>query len=414
MNALFHRRAVDGNPKQALFSWAQFLFWMAMSSTSFMVVVLQENGYTGTQIGLMMSLISAMGIFSQTMWGVVSDKIGSLRKTLMLLMLLGCVAFGLTGLVGHVQVFPGFILALILLPLCTFTYSPQSALLDTWIIDTANHEGGISYSRIRTWGSLGYAIVTFAVTWVADQTSARMTMLAYPVFALMLILLCSRIGEAEHRAKPARVRFRDMPFGKLFKNYYYMTYLPFIVLINTPFSLAGNYLSYLLQDVGASINGVGSLAGLRAIFEIPALMLCPLLFRRFNRATALVLCATLHLIAQIGYCFAPNMAVIYLFQAIGGLAGGLMIGTGVSYIYQVAPKDLIATAQTFSGALSSAGAIVFSALGGRLLDLLGVRPLFAIAACLLVFNILYFVTTHLIGRRVLHIPFPEDEHADAA
>jgi len=406
--------AAGHNPKQLLFSGTQLLFWMASTVNSFTVVILQENNYSGTQIGLMMALINTMGILSQTMWGVVSDKIGSQRKMLMLLVSLASIAYCLGGLFGHIQVFPGFILALLMLPICTFTYAPQSALLDTWIIDTANHERGISYSRIRIWGSIGYAVVTFGVTWLAEQTSARMTMLAYPTFGLLLLLLCTRIPDAAHTTARPRVRFRDMPFGKLFKNYYYITALPFLILGNTPYTFSGNYLSYLLQEVGMSINHVGLLAGLRATFEVPALLLCPLLIRRFKRPAVLVLSVACYCVTQIGYFFATNIATVVFFQIIGGFACGVSIGTAVSYIYQVADKALVATAQTFYGALSSAVAIVFSALAGMLLDRFGVRMLFIMVAGVLVFNILYFLTTQFIGRRVLHIPFPEDEHTDAA
>ncbi len=416
-NIFSHHRsiaAVTTNPKQAKFAACQALFWMAMTTTSFFVVFFQENNYSGTEIGIVLALVNVVSIVSQTFWGVISDRLGSIRKTLMLVMGISCLTFTTLALLGHSVLFPGFILGLILVPCCTMFYAPQSALLDTWIIDTANHEGGISYSKIRLWGSIGYAVVIFAMARIADLASARIVLLAYPIFAVMLIVLILRIGETTEKSGRVRVRFRDMPFKELFKNYYYITYIPFTILIHSQFSLSGSYLSYLLKDVGASINGVGTLAGLRAVFEVPALMLCPYIIRKFGRPASLMFASALHLISQTGYHFAGSLPVILCFQAIGGFAGGLLIGCGVSYIYQVSTKELIATAQTFAGAMSSLCAVFFSMLGGRLLDVYGIRTLFVIAASLQAFAIVYFLATLAIGKKVLKIPFPEDEHTEAA
>lgn len=396
------------NPKHAMFSGAEFFFWMVMSVPSYYVVFLQGNGYSGTQVGLIMALISATGILSQPVWGMISDKIGSVKKTFSLLLVIASIVFTAAAFLGNIRLSPGIILGVMMLPLAAFFYAPLNPLLDTWIVDTANREPNISYSKIRLWGSIGYSIVTFAMVSVAAHFSASYTFLVFPLFTIPLLGICSRLQDNKAETK-TRVRMRDLHPGQLMRNYYFVFFLLFNMVINCPFSLSGNFLPSLLSSVGGSANQVGILYSVRALFEIPALLLSYKLYRRFNRPMALILATSLHMLTQFIYPNCSNVAMVVATQFIGGFAGGLAIGTACSYIYQLTPPHLAATAQTLGGALNSAAAILFNILGGRLFDAFGLRTLFYITGGLLLMGILVFLCSYLLGRKVFKLPFPDPE-----
>lgn len=396
------------NPKHAMFSGSEFFFWMVMAVPSYYVVFLQNNGYNGTQVGLIMALISATSILSQPFWGLISDKIGSVKKTFSLLLVIASIVLTSTVFLGSARLSPGLILGVFLLPLAAFFYAPLNPLLDTWIVDTANREPNISYSKIRLWGSIGYAIVTFSMVTVASRFSANYTFLVFPLFTIPLLAICSRLEDNKAQAK-TRVRMRDLHPGQLLRNYYFVFFLLFNMVINSPFSFSGNFLPSLLSSVGGSSNQIGLLNGARALFEIPALLVSYKLYRRFNRPMVLALAAGIHMLTQLLYPNCPNLLTVVIVQFAGGFAGGLAIGTACSYIYQLTPPHLAATAQTLGGALNSLAAIFFNILGGRLFDAFGIRTLFYINAALLFAGATVLIGSYLVGRKILKIPFPDPE-----
>ena len=58
------------------------IFWFAWSFGVYQTVYLQSVGFSASSIGMLNAISSAVGIFSVTFWGMVSDRIGSLKKVL--------------------------------------------------------------------------------------------------------------------------------------------------------------------------------------------------------------------------------------------------------------------------------------------------------------------------------------------
>ena len=75
------------------------IFWFSWSFGSYQTIYLQEVGFTASQLGLLNALTSILSIASVSFWGMVSDRIGSLRKVLITVLVGGVGLFALIPLI---------------------------------------------------------------------------------------------------------------------------------------------------------------------------------------------------------------------------------------------------------------------------------------------------------------------------
>ena len=82
--------------KQALnLTGVNGIFWFAWAFGCYQTVYLQSVGFTASKLGVLNALSSAVAIASVSFWGMVSDRIGSLRKVLITVLLGGAALYAL-------------------------------------------------------------------------------------------------------------------------------------------------------------------------------------------------------------------------------------------------------------------------------------------------------------------------------
>lgn len=68
-------------------------FLAAMAVGNYQTVYLQSIGFPATDFGLLNAIACAVAIFAMTFWGTVSDRIGSVRKIVILTLTARAAAF---------------------------------------------------------------------------------------------------------------------------------------------------------------------------------------------------------------------------------------------------------------------------------------------------------------------------------
>ena len=69
----------------------------------------------------------------------------------------------------------------------------------------------------------------------------------------------------------------------------------------------------------------------------------------------------------------------------------MFIGTSLNYVYEISPDDAKASAQAFFASTSQIAAILGNITGGWILDMVGGRMFYMVAAGLFVISIVMFV-----------------------
>ena len=393
-------RFVKGSPeREALkLTGVQAFFWIAWAVGSYQTIYLKGQGFSASSIGLVSALMSAVAIAAMTFWGMVSDKIGSVRRVNVILLAVGFGAFAaiplLAGLPGASLLFMLFI------PLSNFFKGPTTIFLDNLTVRNCS-EWSLNYGVIRSGGSVAYAIVSLAVAANIDRIGVGNTFWLSALLMIIpavLILMC-----AEPRGKRKMQNDagpQKLPVGLLFRSPRYMAFLVFTVVFYVAVNFEGTFLPYYLDEMGIGSTRYGVLLAFRAFMEVPLLLGLTRLRRRFRMSNLIMVAAGLMALE----CLLFGMGVRSLVSAVlvcllFGLGNGLYIGTSANYIYSLAPGELKATAQAVYASVLSASGIVGNLLGGVLFDALGARAFYLTTAVTFLGAVLIFAGSRMLGQK---------------
>ena len=383
-------------------SFTEIFYNCCFASANFLSVFLQSLGIGAGQIGLITALTNGMNIVSQPFWGAVSDRIRSVRRSFILCIgLSGICALGIPLLAGQ-----GSAALLPMTALLVFLYffiMPANMLVEMWLVRVnANPRLQISYGSVRIWASIGFALMNLAYVPLLRHLPVRSVYYFYAAFALCAALAASSVSEgAEVRAQQdaPRMRFRDMQFRKIL-TYSVISYLIFEILFQIPFGWSNSYTVYVLNEFGLASTSFGAFTFLSGVFEVPMLLLCKRLIRRCGLAAMLVASSMLFVAQYALYAFGRGLPVLVVCQAFKGFAYAIYVTCRHQYIYEIAPKGLEGSTQAVVNAAYAGVNILSAALGGYLLQAIGVRSFFALNASIQLLAGLFLLGSRRIaGRR---------------
>ena len=253
------------NPKQLNLSLMEFVFCGAFATYyPFIVVFLQSKGFSNTTIGTMLSINSFIIVFAQPIWGMISDHFGSVKKVFLLCIIMCAI------IMQFIPIIYSAIGMAILLIILTIFESPTSPLMDSWIIQEIRDEPNLSFGTIRLWGSLGFSISAFLFGLLIDKAPMQYNFIIFAFMIGLTILLSRKIEDrGSGNSSTPSVNFREMQVGQLFKNYSYITFLIFSIVIYIPHKASSSFLPSLLASVGAKPGSQGIAAALMAFSEVP-------------------------------------------------------------------------------------------------------------------------------------------------
>ncbi len=374
------------------FSALQFAFWAMLAVYyPFFVVFLKEAGYSNTNIGIITSVNSVTIVISQPFWGMISDKMRSVKKVFVFCML----AAGLSML--PLPFINSFLLMCICFAVITFFESPGSPLLDSWIVSASRNES-FGYGHVRLWGSIGYAVFVWIFGMLFEVIDVSLMFPIFLVMALVTVFL-TRFIKSD---KPVNtVNIKDIKVGRLFKNFKYISFLIFALFLFIPNKAAYTYLPNLIESVGGSREQLGIASAVMAIFEVPVFFYSKQLLRRYSSVTLLLASAGVFILKQFLFTIVKTPIHIILIQPLQGLYYGLFLGAAVYYIDTLAPDELKSTSQTVaSGFFVGLGGIIGNYGGGLIIDILGIHKIYSWGLIICILGTLFFVLT-LLWQKVI-------------
>lgn len=379
--------------KRLRFSGMEFLFWATLAAGSFNVVFLRGRNLSNTTIGTIMALVACTNIFAQPLWGIVSDRIRSVKKVCVLCLACSGAVFFLLPFSKTV------VLTCVMLMTFTLFSSPLSPLLDSWVIKGIAGEPRISYGSLRLLGSIGYAIMTFVYGKLIDSVSINIIFIAYLILALISILSIVRM---ESETLTGHRTLKEMKVGRLFRNYYFAAFVIFAFLIYIPTTASMTYLPNLVEQVGGSREQLGIMFSFRALTEIPVFLFGGYLIKRFRPERLLIFAGILYSLQQLVYLLSVKPWQAFAGQVLGGPSYSLFLLGMIHYVYMLAPEELKSTSQTVAASFSMGlSSVVASYAGGLLIDHAGIYWLYRIGVISNVLMVTLFILSFALGKRVL-------------
>jgi PPP family 3-phenylpropionic acid transporter len=299
-------------------------------------------------------------------------------------------------------------LLFIVVPLGCFFRNPHPSLVDSYIVQRCDRDG-LTYGYVRLWGSISYTIASMGFSIVLPRMGVDTAFYVYGILCIPFILLMWNFRDPDVSAAggPRRaLSFNQMGFGRLFKNYYFITFMIFALFIYLPNTTSNAFMPYLMESVGGESAMYGLITGFKALLEVPALFFMRSLRKRLPLPVLLAGAAVFYSVEALLYANATSMTHIVFIQILQGLGGGLLIGSSANYLYSLSPPELTSTAQTMNGALGATAAIIGNLVGGGLIVLVGIRRFYFIISGTLLFALVFFAFTLFFGIRVLNKKLP--------
>ena len=402
---------IKTNKTLAIVILFQILFYSGNAGFQpFRVVFLMDRGLSNSLIGIIMTVSSLVAILAQPMWGIISDKIRSIKKVF-IFCLICCMI--LVPLLTAAKGFTGYF---IIITLITFFICPFLSFLDMWMVQGLKLvPGNHSYGSVRLWGSVGFMIVVVLLGRLAVVKSVDAVLISY--FLMNLIVLAVAIAipfqgvppsvqsdeEQENtavRATGKKVKKKQkLQLGRLIKNYYYITFIVAVCLLNISMRIKMTYLPERMSFAGGDTQVYSLLMSVGALSEVPMFFFSKYILKRFKPITLIMVSMGFAIVHIFLLSMDIPVWTILAIHVLQGFAYSLGVIGNVYYVDSLAPHDLKASAQAiFSASAMGIAGVLGSSIGGFMIDSLGILKTIFIGGVFSSFAFALFAVALVIGR----------------
>jgi MFS family permease len=363
----------------------------------FLVLYLTWRGLTATEAGLVVGLMSAVGVVAVPAWGLLADRALGVAGALRL-------SFVLAAGGALVLLAAGGSLPLVALSAAALAgvRAPGEALADTLTVVTLREEATRFYGSVRLWSSIGFAVAVAIGGLVLSRTSLALVLVIYPAAMLVGAGTVGAVRGRSHRPStstgiPRTDRLLDLwrTFGGPF-----LWVLAGALVLGIGMGASTTVLPLRITDVGGGVAMVGAASVVGAVGEVPLMMSSHSLRRRWGARPVLLLGGGLFAVAVFMYGVLGTAPGIVAVCALRGAGYALVYVGFVITVGTLLPSGLQARGQallqtTLAGIAPVAGA----SLGGYAFTHIAPTLLFAgCGALLLVGTGLACKGAHRAGR----------------
>ncbi len=367
-------RTRDRIPAQ--YASLQFFYWMTnLSIYSFSSAFLLPNGFSSSQVGIVMTLGSIGSLILEPVLADIADRsrkltpagITSLLAGLLILCLGGLLAVQGNGTALFVFYVLCYILQTIMQPLINEM---------NFFLERAGHK--MNYGVARAMGSLGYSLFS-ALLGVLTQRFG-ISMIPLMTIAVLMVMLCllavlnrgavrpspNTSGEAEEPQKPGSLMEFARTHGKLLLLTAGGTCLLFCS------NACGSYLLQIVNYVGGTTENMGFALSVAAASEIPTMVLFERVRKRVSAGTLLKIAGIGYIVKHVILLMAKSYTAVLFAMVFQLVSFAVYIPAIVAYMHEHTSAEDAVKGQSLMPLASSAAGLLSSFSGGFMIDRLGV------------------------------------------
>lgn len=339
---------------------------------SFLPVYLSAIGLSKTDIGLLIGLGGFVGMLAQPIWGLISDRLRTVKKVLLLLLVLsvlvGSLLFQSTQLV---QLY-GLVVLMYLL------FMPTDPLMESLNVQIS-HQHGVPFGSIRMFGAIGYAAATTVVGYVAEQGGTQSYVYLFGVYGALALLLGLLLPEAPIASKTMR-KGDLMAFLKARKT---LLFFALILIISIPHRMNDIFIGLYVEYLGGSTMQVGYSWTAMTAAEVLFFAISGRIIRPGKELTIITFAAGCYAIRFLLSGLAGTPESVVWLQLMQGVSFVLFYGAAIQFLYRIIPEEWKATGQTLLAVLFfGVSGVVGSTAGGWLIDRIGGDKVYLLMAAM--------------------------------
>ena len=380
------------NSSNLLRSFNFLYFALLAMFVSFLPVYLDAQGLPATKIGLIIGTGGFIAIFSQPLWGMISDRTKTIKKVMLLL--LGC-----STIVGYLlYASSSFIMLLLFTMLMYFFLMPLDPLTESLNFQIAE-ANGVSYGSIRTFGAVGYAVMSLAVGYTTQYFGINSLAFLFAGIGIIGILICLPLPDAPVTGKPISLK----SLRNFLSNKETIWFMLLIFIVAVPQRINDTFLGVYIRKLGGTPDMVGLAWFLAAGSEILVFALSFWWLRKGKELAIISFAAVFYFIRFFLSAWVTDPHILVYLQLLQTFTFPIFYSAAIQYLYRIVPEEWRATGQTVLAILFfGVSGIVASYLGGWFYESFGGKQLYLWISGMSFAGLLFsFVLNAVYGKRKL-------------
>ncbi len=340
-------------------------FGMLAIFIPFLPIYFAEQGLTPGQIGFIMGTGGFVVIVAQPLWGMISDKTRTIRKVLLVLILCSSV-------IGYLLYDASSYFQLILFAMLLYFFlMPIDPLAESLNFTTAESLK-ISYGSIRTYGALGYAVVSLLTGYVMSYFGAHSLAVLFAGLGVVSFVVCWKMPDAPVSGKPVTLG----SLKHFFRNKETLLFLLLVFICSVPARMNDTFLGVYIRELGGGAELLGQAWFLAAGSEIVVFALSYWWLRKGKELIIISIAAGFYFIRFFLAAWITDPHMLAYLQVLQMLTFPIFYSAAIQYLYRIVPVEWRATGQTVlallffgvSGIFASyIGGALYGAFGGQIL-----------------------------------------------
>jgi PPP family 3-phenylpropionic acid transporter len=330
-------------------------------------VYLHEEGYSSSQIGILLSFGPLVAMFGQPLWGVIGDRDRMKNRVLQILVIGSGLAMLAIPLSNH------FYYVLVMIGLFSFFQTSIFPLTDAITLEELDRRRGTwSFGVIRIGGTLGFAAMSVGFGILAGH-QVNMMFGVYTCIMVAALVVMWGFPRVSGRVSSGI----QTSVWTLLRHKRLMLYLCYGFMIHMMLGFNYAFFPIYFNDLGGSNAWLGWAMLIAALSEVPFLLLSHRILQRITIPVILVIAG---IASSLRWFLTSWITEPYLLLPVQILHGVIFIVLSVSlatFINREIPSEWKASGQALHGMFSMGAArILGGLLGGIASDSFGIRQVY--------------------------------------
>lgn len=361
-------------------------------------VFLLEKGFSNTLIGITLALANILSVIFQPLVAGLIDKQGKLTNRNVSM---ASTALILIGSILLLMIKNGIVAIFIIFALIYMVQMVYQPIITAMYFEYEAAGCHIYYGLARGLGSAGFAVTSVFTGMAIGKFGVSILMILDIIFlTIALIVLFFFKKPAVKASEPAKDEVAHNNLFSFIKTYPgFMLFVLGAVCFFFAHNAINDYMIQIITPLGGTEAQMGTAVFIAAILELPTMALIDKVMKKISCRNLLLIAGTAFLIKTLLMLIAPNMAVVYISQAMQMFAYAVFIPVSAYFVNQTMKRLDQVKGQAYVNVSITLGGVFSSLVCGRLLDIKG--PNFMLTVSLVVTTIglaIAFIALKVLGK----------------
>ena len=349
-----------------------------VSVLGFTVYFLNENGFSASEVALLMAAFGVVAAITQPILGTFADKNRNIdfKNILTFMGILVLISFIILCHFSKNKIIIGLFFGIIFI--LTNNMSP---FVNSSCFYYKENGIDVNFGIARGFGSFSFALVSYILgsfTKIFGAIAVSYNGIIASIIFLIIILLIPRvknidtIDNKENLKNDIQKNRRIQYFIKKYPSFFLMIFATIFALC---FQNADcGYLINIIENLGGDSSHLGIANGLAALVEIPIMFMITRIMKKISVKKLIAIACGFFIVRGIVFCI-PSMMAIYIAQLLQMFTYAILIPSTVYLSDEIMQEEDKNKGQTLIGMAVTMGLILGSFVGGELITIGGINLL---------------------------------------